>query len=94
MTLKQEVANHEQFSSLIEELDKNCKMLCFPFHGNNKHPNVNEWEKYAYPLDTVQGKITHYVAYVPDVDYVNSSEVSSFERYHREKTKDISTLYK
>ncbi|WP_010298631.1 response regulator transcription factor [Candidatus Odyssella thessalonicensis] len=85
MTLEQEVSQDKELSSLRSALDENLKTLCFPFHGNNKHPDVNNWDKYAYPIQVVQGKNRYFVAYVPDVDYISASEVFSFNRYQRKR---------
>ncbi|WP_010302113.1 response regulator [Candidatus Odyssella thessalonicensis] len=84
VTLEQEISKNKRISSLIKDLEENRKTLCFPFHGNNQHPDANNWEEYAYPIHVVQGKNTYYLAYVSEVDYINSSEVSSFEKYQQE----------
>ncbi|WP_010304116.1 response regulator [Candidatus Odyssella thessalonicensis] len=85
VTLEQEIAKNKELTSLVKELDQERKTICLPFHGNNKHPGVNKWKEYAYPIHVVQGKKVYYVAYVPEVNYINSSEVFSFQRYQRKR---------
>lgn len=85
ITLKKEDTKNKRLALLVKELEQERKTICLPFQGNNQHPDARNWEEYAYPLDIVQGKNTYYVAYVPEVNYINSPDIFSFERYQRDR---------
>ncbi len=72
-------------SSLIKDLEENRKTVCLPFCGVKMNPDPETWDKYAYPVQSLKGNQTYYVAYVPDADYVNHSEIISFEKYSRSR---------
>lgn len=70
-------------SSLIKDLEENRRTICWPFCGDNMHPDPENWEEYAYPVQIIKGKQPYYVAYVPDADYVGQLEIVSFDKYRR-----------
>lgn len=72
-------------SSIIKDLEEKRKMICLPFCGEEMNPEPEKWEKYTYPVKALKGKQTYYVAYVPDADYLNHSEILSFEKYSRSR---------
>lgn len=72
-------------SSLIKDLEKNHKTICFPFCGEDMYPEPENWEMYAYPIKVLKGKQKYYVAYVPDASYLNHSEIISFEKYSQSR---------
>lgn len=82
--LEDAAASKRQISpSLIKDLEGNRKMICLPICGDEMHPDPEEWERYAYPVEVIQGKYPYYVAYAPDAEYIEQSKIVSFNQYMR-----------
>lgn len=77
-------------NTLLQGLRDRKKMICYHNSQDIHEPKAHEWEKYAYPVQTLEGvNRTYYYALAPNIFDVDLSQVLPAIKYRAGKKFEI-----
>lgn len=67
---------------LLQGLRDRKKMICYHNSRDVREPKASEWEKYAYPVQTLEGvNRTYYYAFTPNIFDIDHARILAFEKH-------------
>jgi CheY-like chemotaxis protein len=81
--------------TLLNDLKSYKKMICFHDKNTITIPAGSQWEKYAYPLQTLEGGFeTYHIACAPNMLDIETNKVCTFQDFIKGYQKDSAAVSK